>query len=389
MRELVLLGVLTSTASAAPMTVNGTVTRADSHWTDDGTRIVTDATVATGSGNVVVRQLGGTAGGITMRTIPGPPVLVPGMVVAVDAHLGVDLSQRQHVVLDDVTIVAMPPDVAAGFVRTGPTDAGHYLYWESGCIFMTPDSAGTVEIAGSNEFPIITASIAAWNDDTNTATCSYIKMIEDAAAPVEVGRDNKNVIKFRDTKWCRPATSSDPEHCYSPAAAGITTVAYVNDSSSSRDGALVDADVEINGVDFAIAVNGQSLGTAGCMSELQNTLTHELGHVHGLEHTCLAPGDPPRMDGNGNPVPQCSQTVDPAIVNATMYNFQDCGETKKETLSQDDINAICSIYPISMDPHTCQPVGDGAGCCSSGRDARGSIALAGLVLLALRRRRRS
>ena len=38
-----------------------------------------------------------------------------------------------------------------------------------------------------------------------------------------------------------------------------------------------------------------------------------------------------------------------------MYNFQDCGETKKETLSHDDIDAICAIYPKADDPGTCEP----------------------------------
>jgi hypothetical protein len=373
-------------ASAGPLTISGTVTKVDSQWTDDGSRIVTDATVATPTGDVVVRELGGTAEGITMRTLPGPRLLEPGMVVSVDAHPALDLSRTEHIVLDDVQVIAEPPNIVAGFVRTGPTKAGHYLYWESGCIFLTPDSAGTQEIAGDAEFPIIDASVATWNDDTMSQACSYMKVVEDPAKPVEVGRDNTNVLKFRDTSWCRPATHGDPERCYSPAAAGITTVAYVDDASSDRDGALVDADIELNGVNFAIAINGQTLGTAPCIAELQNTLTHELGHLHGLEHTCLAPGDPPRIDNLGNPVPLCSQTTDPAIVNATMYNYQDCGETKKETLEPDDINAICTIYPAAKDPHSCERVGAPAGCCSAERDARGSLLLGLIVAFVLRRR---
>jgi hypothetical protein len=97
-----------------------------------------------------------------------------------------------------------------------------------------------------------------------------------------------------------------------------------------RDGAIVDADIEINGVNFSISVNGVTLGVTGCDAELANTLTHELGHLHGLEHTCLATGDPQRVDGNGSAVPSCSdQNLPPAITEATMYPFQDCGETKK------------------------------------------------------------
>jgi MYXO-CTERM domain-containing protein len=271
-------------------------------------------------------------------------------------------------------------------VRTGPTKAGHYLYWESGCIFMTVDAAGTREVAGDAEFPVIDASIETWN--TDTASCSYMVMMDAGKKAMEVGKDHINLIKFRDDSWCRPAVDGDPARCYDSSAAGITTATYVDDASSSRDGAIVDADVEINGHDFAIAVNGVTLGTASCQSELQNTLTHELGHVHGLEHTCLAAGDPPRIDGSGNAVPTCASSMNnPAITEPTMYNFQDCGETKKETLEPDDINAICTIYPTAKDPKTCAPVGSSSGCGCDTSNPGSPALLLGFVLLGLRRRR--
>ncbi len=66
---------------------------------------------------------------------------------------------------------------------------------------------------------------------------------------------------------------------------------------------------------------------------MQNTLTHELGHLMGLEHPCRVGADPPRTDGNGVQVPMCGAALNDAqITEATMFNFQDCGETKKETL---------------------------------------------------------
>ena len=392
-RLVALLVVLGGTASAGPLTVQGTVTDVRSQWTSDGSRIVTDATVQTAAGPVVVRQLGGTVDDITMRQMPGLPVLEAGMTVTVAAHQGMDGNGRGHVVLDDVQVTdAISPD----FVRTQTVGDNHPLYWESGCIFVTPDSAGTTAIANDDEFPVITASIDTWNTDVDTSTCSYMKMVEQPAKAMEVGRDEVNVIKFRDTpcadcggNWCRPAIGDDPEQCYSSAAAGITTVAYISDKSSSRYGALVDADVEINGVNFAIAINGVTQSTATCIAELQNTMTHELGHVHGLEHTCRAPADPVRYDDNGSAVPFCTDTTDPEILNATMYNYQDCGETKKETLEDDDINAMCTVYPIAKDPHSCEPASVGSGCCSAGGDPRGSALLAAALAVFLGRRRRA
>jgi len=134
MRRLaVVVLVAPSVATAAPMTVEGQVTDAKSHWTGDGSRIVTEATVHTDAGDVVVSQLGGTVDGLTMRTMPGPEILAVGMTVQVAAHEDLDLGQRLHVVVDDVAVKSIATPY---FVRTGPTKAGHYLFWESGCIFM-------------------------------------------------------------------------------------------------------------------------------------------------------------------------------------------------------------------------------------------------------------
>lgn len=365
------------------MTVIGTVVDAKGHWTEDHSRIVTEATIQTASGLVVVSQLGGSADGFGMITMPGPPILEPGMTVIAQAQERADLSNQMHIALDGVKILSAPPS----FVRTGPTKAGHSLYWESGCAFVTVDSAGTMAIAGDQEFPVIDASINTWNDAT--ASCSYTHLFKDDEKPVEVdAKDRVNVIKFRDTSWCRPATGKDPARCYEPASAGITTATYINDGGA-RDGAIVDADIEINGVNFAIAIAGQSLATGrSCIAELQNTLTHELGHLQGLEHTCLAPGDPSRVDNLGNPVPECASTIDPSIEDSTMYPFQTCGETKKETLAADDINAMCAIYPKAS-PGTCEPVqSGGGGCCSASGGPAGPLALTGLVGLGLFTRRR-
>src|SRR5689334_15385696 len=134
-RALVVGLLLAPTAALArPVLVEGTVVEARSRWTSDGSRIVTEAVVRTADGDVRVSQLGGTVDGLTMRTFPGPELLAPGMQVAVAATERPDLSQQMHVAVDSVRVLYAPPE----FVRTGPTKAGHSLYWESGCVFVTP-----------------------------------------------------------------------------------------------------------------------------------------------------------------------------------------------------------------------------------------------------------
>jgi hypothetical protein len=389
------------------MTIEGDVVAVHSYWTDDGSRIETDATLQTVDGRqVVVNQLGGTVDGIGMIQMPGERVLEVGMHVAVAAHTGLDQLQQEHVVLDSAKIITDVP----GFVRTGPTDSGHYLYWESGCAFVTPDSdsAGKTGIASDQVLSVIDKAIDEWN--TKTASCSYFKVMNAGPRPMETsGSDKINVIKFRNPNpdppcmcapgqtWCRPAVGKSPAKCYSSGAAAITTATYVNDVNSPRDGAIVDADIEFNGVDFDISANGTTNTPRGkCLSDLQNTLTHELGHLHGLEHTCrLSFSDPQWIDDQGNPVPSCA-AVPPGntkITDATMYPTQSCGETTKSSLSSDDIQAICTIYPTAKSPGTCDEVGGaaGGGCCSASRGAdrpAGALLLAGVVAFWMRRRRK-
>lgn len=374
MRNLVVAVVLGTggvAAAAPPMTASGTVVEAKSHWTDEDTRIVTDVMIQTDSGLVVVRQLGGTVDGIGMIAMPGPPILEPGMVVTVQAEQRADQTSGAPMTLMAATVIATSP----GFVRTGPTRAGNSLYWESGCAFVTADSAGTTAVAGDQEFAVIDASIETWND--STASCAAPHLINEGKRAVEVnGRDMTNVIKFRDTSWSHQAGS-----------AGITIVTYVNDGGD-RDGAIVDADIELNGVNFAIAIAGQTLSRNRDIADLQNTLTHELGHLQGLEHTCLADGDPPRVDNRGLSVPACLPATDPEIAETTMYPFQTSGETKKSSLAADDIAAICAIFPKAK-PGSCEPVGTGGGCCSASDGPGGPIVLAGLVgaFMLVRRRK--
>ncbi len=380
---------MTGAATAAPaaVTLEGDVVGARGHWSDDGRRIVTVATIRDSAGaETEVRALGGSADGFGQITYPGTPWLEPGMHVTITGHPATTRRGRPVVVVDDA--IVHPGGGAAPFVREGPV-AGHYLYWASGCVILSYDAAGTAQVAGDGEFAELDRAAAAWN--TGTAGCSYMSLqIGDRVTGHEAGKDYVNTIIFRDRAWCAPEDTTDPELCHNPAAAALTTLTFIKEPTSARVGEIVDADVEFNGVDFAIAVDGQSTGTASCKSDLLNTATHELGHVLGLEHTCLAPSDPNRIDGNGAQVPRCTSTTEPAITEATMYPYEACGETSKVSLEADDIAGACAIAPAATDPGACAPVPDPTqGCCDAGGGQGSSMVLALGAALLLRRRRRA
>lgn len=377
---VVVSGLIAATGGAAAETFTGEVVTAHGRRTADGSRIVTDATVRTADGaEVELTQLGGHAGGKTMLVFHGPPVLATGLRVRVDAHRATARSQSRWIV-DDVTVLAGAGGLP--YVRTPASKSGRPLYWAKSCAQVSWAVEGTTAIAGDAEQAVIEQAIATWNQ--GVADCAYMNLVPQGAVDREVGEDQVNLIKFRDTSWCRPAVDGDKARCHSSSAAAVTTVIYVDDPDDPRDGEIVDADIEINGKDFAISVDGQSLrGGNLCQADLANTLVHELGHLLGLDHTCRKVDDPARVDHTGAPTPLCAATSDPAITEATMYPEQACGETKKASLDADDIAALCAIYPSASDPGECSPPDDlSGGCCGAG-DRGGSTALLALATAAL------
>jgi MYXO-CTERM domain-containing protein len=332
-----------------------------SRWSSDHTRIYTDKVIERDDGRVEsVRVPGGSVDGIAMIQIPEyadrPPLL--------------------------------------GYVRTGSKSRGKPLYWNRSCVYITPNSKGTAQIAGAGELDALRQATENWN--TATASCSYMRlMYETPEAGLDVGYDGKNTIVFREDKWCTPAHGGEPEDCHDPNITALTTVFHVDSAGASNEGEILDADIEVNSVDFSMAIGCETscvtLGSALDVEDLDNTITHELGHVMGLAHTCW-PGnavDAP-LDNTGTKVPQCFPLsgVPASIRDTTMFPFEDPREIKKRTPEADDVAGICGVYPKAMDPMMCTPADPPSSGCSVGGSTAGPGAwLALLGLTAIRRRR--
>ncbi len=295
----------------------------------------------------------------------------------------------------------------SAYVRTRTT-AGVATAWKTPCVTMKfalgafpsyLDAAGYLNAAQQGG--------AAWTQASldGIDRCSNVLFGVEATPDVggPVGRDGINHIIFRQTEWCRDPAPTDPSEprCYDASALAITTVFQLKDS-----GEILDADIEVNGVHFTWAdfVNQPELATFQS-HDFQGAVTHEMGHVLGLEHTCYIPavdkkGNPvPRpVDHAGNPIPDCNINNPPLITDATMYVSVNSPATEVglRTLSPDDVQGMCDIYAFSPNficdvPSDANASGKG-GCSLGAPQGPGSIAvvlsLAGLALHLGRRRRR-
>ena len=251
---------------------------------------------------------------------------------------------------------------------------------------MTADQVGAAAMAAA----------AAWSPGENT--CSFLSLsvtLSTDAGPLVIPAAQAAVV-FRETTWCRIlddgscSTKAEDIATYDSSALMLTT-ATVN----PHTGGMVQAGIEVNAVDHAWADLVAHPARTDAV-DLQNGLTHELGHFIGLDHNCAPDGDAhPPLDDTGRPAPDCLGAP-LAITEATMFPDAPPGDVQKRTLADDDRHGLCDAYPVAADPGTCgapDPGPLGGGCaCDAAPVTRGAplaaLGLAGLLALGRRRGRR-
>lgn len=296
------------------------------------------------------------------------------------------------VALGAVALLALTAPAGA-YVRT-TTETGKPFFWPSPCVTVVvylgdppPDLTAEEMLRGTQE--------AATTWSRTGLGCSGLQIFvspANEATANATSKDRANRIMFRRDRWARvPADPDEP--AYASNALAIASVTAVRST-----GEIVDADIEINAVDFNwgdLVARGTTLAK---QSDFQNTLTHELGHLIGLEHTCYGGGPRPQpLDHRGELVPSCRDgPLNPEIVAATMFASVNKEDTTRRDLAPDDIEAVCAVYPAENARMCSGPRINGeddGGCALDPRGARNGappalLALVAVTLMALARRRR-
>ena len=153
------------------------------------------------------------------------------------------------------------------------------------------------------------------------------------------GAHNENVLLFR-TRLCSgvvPAndacnsqgTCANLYDCwdFDRGILAITTTTY-----NVRTGRLYDSDLEMNAAAHSFTTRDSppctALGEPECVAtDVQNTVTHELGHALGLDHS-----------------------PDPS---STMYAGASLGEISKRVLDDGSVEFVCTVYPAGTPTRDC------------------------------------
>ncbi len=240
-----------------------------------------------------------------------------------------------------------------------------YLAWARPCSAIAFSAeASSADLSAADVAAVFGRSIATWQavrcEDTPIGIDVMI-MSESSTCTDPLYRDgsgNVNAMMF-------VADWGDRE--YDPAAFAVTTVWHRRST-----GEILDVDMEINERQGPFTI----CPPEGCPGmervDLENVVTHELGHYFGLAHS-----------------------ADPE---ATMYASAGAGETLKRDLADDDIAGICEIYPPGTPAGECnhEPVGGlvlhcqtgGCAVAASGANRSPLWLLAPAAVLLVRRRRR-
>jgi hypothetical protein len=293
--------------------------------------------------------------------------------------------KRAALVVAGVAALLFVAGRAGAYVRY-TSESGKMFRWPQTCVPTTtyPDDLLAMmsidEIVGA-----VDASAVAWSRGADACTYMDITVSSSTDATPRATNDGRNNIIFRATDWCKLTAmgTCDSTFVYDPAALALTSV-----SASTSSGIIRDADIEVNAFHFMwadLVAHPDLRGNGQPYHDLQNAVTHEMGHLIGLDHTCYFRA-PIALDNTGAPITDCA-SASAEVLETTMFPSANPGDVDKRTLAPDDQQAVCEIYPAAEDPMTCAPAAppeEGCSSCAVGGAPASAVGIiCGLIAAAL------
>lgn len=189
--------------------------------------------------------------------------------------------------------------VAMGLALAAPEDqvilnsSGEFLHWAQDSVPFRVNPNNLEEIDNDSVITAVDSAAIAWSGASDV----YLELARAGDTATMGALDEENVIYFNDD-W--PS---------SPDLLALTS------SWSDEEGVIVEFDLAINSKHHDWSTDAKE---GAC--DLQNTLTHELGHAIGIDH-------------------------DEANVEATMFPSSTPGETLKRDLDAGDVEVAAWLYP--------------------------------------------
>jgi hypothetical protein len=281
--------------------------------------------------------------------------------------------------------------------RTDVTDVPYFWHDPRVILEMAipPDGIG---ISATDFRTASTAALRSWSKSALSCTEVALQVAPDMVDDQIAKRDGHDRIILRTGAWCRDPTAMTD--CHDSDLVALTTWFVRHAPGAPDDGQILEADIEVNTVDFSFAMIPNGMVSARDYLDhydLTSALTHEAGHFLGLAHDCRQSGEIVFVDQHGVAAPACSSTdaQTSAILDDTMYPVLNPVDVKQRTLAADDTQAACDIYPLGSLPN--DTWNGSIGCAVAPPDGhrarrceRLSVAGAGGALafaVALRRRR--
>jgi hypothetical protein len=213
------------------------------------------------------------------------------------------------------------------------SEVGEPLIWKNQCLSYAIDYRGSVWMDFEDVESAVDASFEAWataDCGGSTPSLTFEKLPSSTCQRVQFSTaGNVNTIAFVD-----PFKDPCADLAYDPLAFAVTVVWH-----NTTTGEILDADMMLNDQLATLSNNGgpyENCPETGCArgtpmapgpADLQSIVTHEVGHLIGIAHS--------------------------DVFGATMHAETNRESVEKRTLEQDDIDAVCDIYPPGNSDPSC------------------------------------